>query len=46
MKKKMNTYRGGLAVAACLLAMGNAKADDALAKLDGRLKAIRRGPKW
>ena len=28
MKKKMNTYRGGLAVAACLLAMGNAKADD------------------
>ena len=28
MKKKMNTYRGGLAVAACLLAMGSAKADD------------------
>ncbi len=28
MNKKMNTYRGGLAVAACLLAMGNAKADD------------------
>ncbi|MBQ8128208.1 MAG: type IX secretion system outer membrane channel protein PorV [Prevotella sp.] len=28
MNKKMNTSRGGLAVAACLLAMGSAKADD------------------
>ena len=28
MNKKMNTSRGGLALAACLLAMGSAKADD------------------
>jgi len=28
MKKKMNTYRVGLTLAACLLAMGSAKADD------------------